>query len=181
MVAVIIAWIAYCFLFVRFIFNGFRIGDFITTVLIVAVLFILLVLWTLHKLTEPAKRRIRAAAPAAAPAADDSGTIIFRVAGTTFDNEDGTSRQDLLRGFRSQDPEDLDVTFEETDHADEQAIAVLVNDQQVGFVPKSRIPQVTEARKHVATCYVSGVRIIGGGTDPEGNPLAFGCEITLEY
>ena len=68
MVAVIIAWIAYCFLFVQFLFNGFRIGDFITTVLIVAVLFILLVLWTIHKLTEPAKRRIRAAAPAPAPA-----------------------------------------------------------------------------------------------------------------
>ena len=181
MITVFIGWVVYCFLFIRVVFHGLRIGSFFLTVLILCALFLLLVFWSVRRLFRPSAHTRQAFAPAPSPAADDSGSIVFRVAGTTFDNDDGTSRQDLLRGFRYEDPEDLIVTFEETEYAGELAFAVLINDQQVGNVPKSMIARVATAREHTATCYVSGVRIIGGGTDPEGNPLFFGCEITLEY
>lgn len=195
MITVAIAWVAYCFLFVQFLFHGFRIGDFITTLLIVSVLFILLFLWTVHKLTEPSKRARRAtatgqaaggSAPKPVPAAD-SGSITFRVAGTTFDNEDGTSRQEILRHMKfgdepwADDPEDLVVTIEEETFDGELALPVFINDYQVGYVPKNLIQKVERARQNVATCYVSDVKITGGGTASDGRELSYGCSITLEH
>ena len=195
MVSVAIAWVAYCVLFVQFLFHGFRIRDFITTILIVGVLFILLVLWTVHKLTEPSKRARKAAAArqaAGSPApssgsAAGSGSVTFRVAGTTFENDDGTSRQDILRHMKfgdapwAEDPEDLMVTIEEETYEGEPAFAVFINDYQVGFVPKNYIQKVETARQNVASCFVSDVKITGGGTAEDGRKLSYGCSITLEY
>lgn len=195
MVPVVLAWIAYLGVFVQFLFGGLRIRNFFTTVLIVGVLFIVLFLWTLHKLTEPSKRARRAAAarqtagssaPAPAPAAD-SGSVTFRVAGTTFDNDDGTSRQEILRHMKfgdppwADDPEDLAVTIEEETFDGELALPVFINDYQVGYVPKNLIQKVQRARQSVATCYVSDVKITGGGTAADGRELSYGCSITLEY
>ena len=195
MFPVVLAWIAYLGVFVQFLFGGLRIRNFFTTVLIIGVLFIVLFLWTLHQITEPSKRARKAAAarqaagssaPAPAPAAD-SGSVTFRVAGTTFDNSDGTSRQDILRHMKfgdppwADDPEDLAVTIEEETFDGELALAVFINDYQVGFVPKNYIQKVEQARKSVATCYVSDVKITGGGTAADGRELSYGCSITLEY
>lgn len=195
MVPVVLAWAAYCIFFVQFLFHGFRIRDFITTILIIGVLFILLVLWTVHKLTEPSKRaRMAAAARQAAgsPApssgsAAGSGSVTFRVAGTTFENDDGTSRQDILRHMKfgdspwAEDPEDLMVTIEEETYEGELAFAVFINDYQVGFVPKNYIKKVETARQNIATCFVSDVKITGGGISEDGRKLSYGCTITLEY
>ena len=172
------------------------IGGFFLSLVIVVILFFVLSFWTYHRLIAPKKAQRAAAqrAAAARPTADratvaaaDSGSITFRVAGVTFENDDGESRQDILRHLKfgdapyADDPDDLDGQLEETSYDSELAIAVLVNGYQVGFVPKSNIPRVSKALKNVATCYVSDVKIIGGGNDPEGNPLNYGCEITLEY
>lgn len=196
MVPVVIAWLAYFYFFYQFLFNGFRISNFITTLLIISGLFIALVLWTVHRITEPSKKKKQAAARAAAArlaadratvAAADSGSITFRVAGVTFENNDGTSRQEILRHLKfgdapwADDPEDLTATLEETEYEGEQAFAVFVNGYQVGNVPKASIRKVAVAQEHVATCYVSAVRILGGGMDQDGRELSYGCEITLEY
>ena len=194
MIPVALAWIAYIVLFTRFLFHGFRIVDFITTLLIIGVLFILLFLWTIHRLVTPSKRARQAAArqapvSSAAPSgsAADSGSVTFRVAGTTFDNDDGSSRQEILRHLKfgdepwAEDPEDLTVSIEEETYQGELAFSVLVNGYQVGFVPKSQIRKVENARRHIASCYVSDVRITGGGRTDDGRELSYGCTITLEY
>lgn len=195
MIPVILAWVAYCALFVRFLLHGLRIGNFITTALIIGALFILLVLWTVHHITKPSERVQQAAdalkasgssAPAPVPAAD-SGSVSFRVAGTTFDNSDGTSRQEILRHMKFGDPpwadnpEDLLVTIEEEDYEGNLAFAVLINGYQIGFVPKSHIRQVEKAQQNISTCYVSDVKITGGGTAEDGRELYYGCKITLDY
>lgn len=197
MVPVIICWIVYLFFFARFIFFGLRINNsFLLTLAVLAVLMIALVLWTVHRVTEPSKRKKQAAAAQAAArlavdravaSAADSGTITFRVAGVTFKNEDGKSRQDILRHMKfgdkpyADDPEDLTGTIEETTFEGEQAFEVYVNGYLVGHVPKSLVRKVAKAKEHVATCYVSDVTVIGGGTDEDGNRISYGCEITLEY
>ena len=194
MLAVIIAWVAYMYAFIRFLFHGLRIGGFFTTVLLLAAGFLSLVFWTFRVLSRPSKKQAQAAARllkvparAPAPAAEDSGSVTFRVAGTTFENEDGTSRQDILRHLKFGDapwadgPEDLTATLEETEYEGEQAFAVFVNGYQVGNVPKASVRKVAVAQEHVATCYVSAVRILGGGRDQDGRDLSYGCEITLEY
>jgi len=186
MLAVFVAWVAYIFLFIQFIFHDFRIGSFLTTAVVFGVAFFVLIFWTLHHLTHPRKFIQQPAVPqeapaAPAPAADDSGTITFRVAGVTFENDDGESRQDILQDLRGEDPDDLVAELQATEYNGEPAVAVLVNGRQVGNVPKKLVREVSAAMEHVATCYISGVRIIGGGEDREGNQLSFGCEITLEY
>ena len=186
MFLILIAWFAYAYLIVRCVFHGLSFGGFLQTVAILAILFIVLMVWSVRRMLRPAARQQQAAPrPAAprpaAPAGTDSGSITFRVAGTTFDNDDGTSRQEILRHLKFGDepwadgPEDLTGTLEETDYNGETAFAVLVNGYQVGNVPRANIKQVAAALEHVSTCYVSSVRILGG------RDLSYGCEITLEY
>ena len=196
MIPVVIAWIVYAIFFCQFLFHGLRIGSFLSTVAIVGFLFIVLVLWSVHKLAQPGKKMKQAAARAVADrqataravsSLADSGTVSVRVAGVTFDNEDGTSRQDILRHLRfgdspwADDPDDLVATLEETTFDGALAFAVLVNGYQVGFVPKASVSKVAEAQQHPATCFVSSVRITGGGMSEDGARLSYGCEITLEY
>ena len=192
---IFISWIAWVALFVSFIFHGFRISNFFLTLLLIGLSFIVLVLFTVHQLTEPSKRARKAAAArqaAGSPApssgsAAGSGSVTFRVAGTTFENDDGTSRQDILRNMKfgdapwAEDPEDLMVTIEEETYEGELAFAVFINDYQVGFVPKNCIQKVETARQNVASCFVSDVKITGGGTAEDGWKLSYGCTITLEY
>lgn len=187
MFLILIAWFAYVYLIDRCVFHGLSFGGFLQTVAVLAILFIVLMVWSVRRMLRPAAGKQQAAPRPAAPAGTDSGSITFRVAGTTFDNDDGTSRQEILRHLKFGDepwadgPEDLNAELEETEYNGETAFAVLINGYQVGNVPRANIPQVITAREHVATCYVSSVRILGGGTGSDGKPLSYGCEITLEY
>ena len=192
MIAVILAWIAYLYFFVQFLFHGFRIGGFLSTAGIGALLFIVLIVWTVRQLSKPGKKAMQAAAnrqaaARAAVAREDSGSVSFRVAGVSFENEDGSSRQEILRHLKfgdspwADDPDDLTASLEETVFDGDLAFAVFINGYQVGFVPKASIRKVSEAQQHVSTCYVSSVRITGGGSGSDGRDLSYGCEITLEY
>lgn len=187
MALVILLWIAYVYLVDRCIFHGLSFGGFLQTVAVLAILFVVLIVWSVKRMIRPAVRPQQAAQRPAAPAASDSGSVTFRVAGTSYDNEDGESRQEILRHLKFGDapwadgPEDLTAELEETEYNGETAFAVMVNGYQVGNVPRANIRQVITAREHVATCYVSSVRILGGGTDSDGKQLNYGCEITLEY
>ena len=196
MLIVLLVWAAYLFLGFQIITHKIVIAGFTTSLIGLGVVFFVLVFWSIHHLTTPKKAQREAAqrATAARLAADratvtaaDSGSITFRVAGVTFENDDGTSRQDILRHLKfgdapwADDPEDLTATIDETTFEGEQAFEVLINGYQVGFVPKTSIRKVAAARDHVGTCFVSDVKVIGGGTGSDGQPISYGCEITLEY
>jgi len=188
LVVVFLSVAAYLFLLFRILFHGFRILSSPALTIVLLTLALALVIWAyVNKLRRQSDAMAGSLSGSGGAAVEDSGSFSFRVAGTTFSNEDGENRQDILRHLKfgdapwADDPEDLLATFEETSIDGRQAFAVLVNGYQVGFVPKSMVPRVAAAREHVATCFVSSVRIIGGGTDPEGNPLNYGCEITLDF
>ena len=196
MVPVLIGWAAYIYFFIQVFTHRLKIGGFLQSALILGVLFIVLILWTVHRMIQPSRKQKQAAAQMSAArvaagratvAAADSGSVTFRVAGTTFENDDGTSRQEILQHLKfgdapwADDPDDLTAELEETEYQGETAFNVLVNGYQVGCVPQTSIRQVITAQQHVATCYVSSVRILGGGTGADGRKLSYGCEITLEY
>ena len=193
---IILAWCTYLFLFFQVVNHRIVIGGFFLSLVIVVILFFVLSFWTYHRLIAPKKAQRAAAqrAAAARPTADQatvtaahSGSITFRVSGVTFKNSDGKKRQDILRHMKfgdepyADDPDDLCGELEETEYNGELAIAVIVNGYQVGFVPKSNISRVHKAMNGADSCAVSEVRITGGGNDQEGNPLNYGCEITLDY
>ena len=181
------------FTFIAFLFSATWISEHKTEFFLIVAAIIFLIIFFIvrrHKRIKAYRAAMAAAnnrqepAPASSPenTVDDSGSITFRVAGVTFDNDDGTNRQDILRDLKdSDDKNNLDIELEESEYDNDLAIAVFANGNQIGFVPKSKIYSVQNAQKHTATCYVSEARIIGGGTNDEGERLSYGCEITLEY
>lgn len=60
----------------------------------------------------------------------------IKVAGVTFNNEDGTSRQELLaligRGFRT-------AKLKQTEYEGERAVEVRINGKMVGYVPRTQL------------------------------------------
>lgn len=193
MFLVLIAIGAYIYLAFQVLFHGLRFGSFMTSVGIMAVLFIVLIVWSVHHLLTPTKKQKKAMqqlaqrvqaqpqapAPAAAPiAADPIHHITFRVAGVTFDNEDGTSRQCNLADLKFEEPSGPeDVTFRETTYKGDPAIEVYISNKQVGYVPKTTIPTMLEALSS-SSWTVDDLRIIGGGKTEDGRRLSYGAEIT---
>lgn len=113
-------------------------------------------------------------------------TIEFNVAGVSYKNDDGTSRQDILRALRFGDEPyasasgDMDVDIEETTYNEETAFEVHINGYLVGFVPKAKVSQVKKAMD-TFTCTADSARIIGGGKNENGEDRSFGCVVTLTY
>ena len=90
----------------------------------------------------------------------------YRIVGTSFKNDDGTSRQSIIwdmdhkmSPFRNE----VVIRLEKYKYEDEDAIKVLANDQQVGHISRE------DARYHVLPKWdryagVSGYTILGGGS-----------------
>lgn len=191
MLAVILVLLGYVYLTLRILFYGLRIINFTVSLAVIAVGFIVIPFWIVHHLTKP---RRRAAAPAqqpapapAKPAASPAmRECTFRVAGVTFENDDGTSRQEILRHLKFRDEPyaepDTDLTLDlvETTFEDELAIEVRLNDYQIGFVPRNKISQVKAALDSCAWS-ADEYSIYGGLKDEDGSRHPFGCEITISW
>jgi len=118
---------------------------------------------------------------ASAPADDVKPEFLFekiRVAGVTFDNDDGKSRQLMLRKIKFRDApyaDGLELGVEYYEYNGSPAYKVTVNGDTVGNVPADKVEYVDSlisASKVVGVTYIS----VYGGTD--GKP--FGAEITLK-
>lgn len=195
---ILLAWVVYVHFFLRIFFSDFRIGNFFITLLLFGVLLVLLIYWSIRVLTTPkAPRRAGSSGssssgqtdPQAVPAAQAPAYhyLTFRVAGTSFKNSDGSSRQDILRHLKfgdspwADDPNRLTVTIDETSFDGQLALAVSLNGYQVGFVPKKDIATVEEVWQSSEKFRIVDVKIIGGGKTPEGDPISYGCEIKIRY
>ena len=82
---------------------------------------------------------------AAAKAEWDSkhGRIITSIAGVTFNNEDGTSRQKILRDVKSY-LSDAELTLQEYQFNGKPAIHVYLDDQCIGDIPKAHVKEVLD-------------------------------------
>ena len=198
MFAVLIVVAAYLYFVDQVIFHGFRIHNFITSIAIAAVGFFVIVFWSLHRLSTP-KQNPRRQAPirqtTAAPARQAAATpdpcdtvkaISFKVAGVTYDNDDGSSRQEILKHLFFHDApyadagEEYDTEIVESFFDGEPALEVHINGYQVGFVPKSQIRAVQRAMSAVASWSITETKIYGGRTK-DGEQHSWGCAITGTY
>lgn len=103
------------------------------------------------------------------------------LAGVTYQNDDGTDRQLLLRRLHFHDTPfdgDVDVSVKECRFNDEIAFAVLANDLQLGFIPKSQIAYVSDNFDRIIE--VTKIKVYGGGRDKSGNTISYGASITLK-
>lgn len=92
-----------------------------------------------------AKREAEREAEAARRAAweEAHGRIKTAIAGVTFKNEDGASRQALLKDLKASGGFDAELHLEEYEYKGAPAIRVTVDGEQIGNIPKSRVAEVS--------------------------------------
>ena len=189
---VIIVWLAYVYFVSQVLFNGLRIVNFPVSLGICIVGFFVMAVWGVYHVTRPRRRPAASetqAQPAAAPAAapvNPLHSVSFKVAGVSYDNDDGTSRQEILRHLKFRDEpyaspdEDLMLDFIKTEFDGQLAIEVQINGYQVGFVPRAYIKQVEAAIDSFAWS-VDDYAIYGGNIGDDGEKHNYGCNISISW
>lgn len=100
--------------------------------------------------------------PTISPDAPKTYTRRIKVAGVTFNNDDGTSRQEILQKIKEKKApfnKQLNVSVESTEYNGEFAMKVFVNSHLVGWVPKDMLGFIKENKDRItgiSDFYVSG-------------------------
>lgn len=110
--------------------------------------------------------------------------VNFRISGVTYNNDDGTSRQELLRRIKFSEPpfengDSLDVSLKPSTFNGSPCIECRVNGILIGHVPKDKVESVAQAIEKEGAC-VSGFRITGGG-EIHGKAINYGVEMAVRY
>lgn len=109
--------------------------------------------------------------------------ITYRIAGVTFNNEDGSNRQNILRHIKFRDPpfdsETFNIIFDEYEYDGEPAIRVIIQGVTIGNLPKEDVG--TFLTKKNAFNAVTDLTIVGGGLDDSGMRLSYGARIIVRY
>ncbi len=106
------------------------------------------------------------------------GKIETTVAGVTFDNEDGTSRQRILKKFLRDNGYDAgeEATLQQYEYNGKPAVYVLLQGQIIGNVPKTHTAEVIRIidRVEFAAVHVRRFR------SDEGEQI-YNADLTIEY
>lgn len=106
---------------------------------------------------------------------------IFReihVVGVTYQNEDGSDRQKILRSFALGHERIDTIMFNEYQYNNEPALYVLVNDKIVGNVPANLVQDLLEISTKDFT--ITNYEITGGrGKDSHGVKIPYGMRINV--
>jgi hypothetical protein len=101
-----------------------------------------------------------------------------RVKGVTFDNPDGSSRQDIVKSCRPS--EDLILVREPNNKHDPDAMAVYDSGgRQLGYYPAGE----SELARHIdrgGACAAEVVEVIGGSEDEDESEKHYGCVIEIK-
>ena len=84
------------------------------------------------------------------------GTIDCSVSGVTFDNDDGSDRQKILRALLNDPEEDSpDVTFVQYTYKKKPALYVMCGDKCVGNVPAEYVEDVLPILDRIELAYIT--------------------------
>ena len=107
----------------------------------------------------------------------------FRLAGVSFKNSDGKSRQTLLRKMKFRDPpfdgDSWDINLRQYEFEDEDAVGVYVNGYMIGNVPRENISYVVLNWDRFDA--VTSFEVIGGGKTANGEDLKYGAEVYIRF
>lgn len=124
-----------------------------------------------------------AAAPEAAPATDASPYVrrAYKLTGVTFKNEDGSSRQSVLRKLKFNDPpfdEGAELELSRYEWESKPALAVLANGLQIGNIPANDVDFLIENWGRIIG--FTNCHVYGGGRGEDGEQKSFGVEVVLQ-
>jgi hypothetical protein len=104
--------------------------------------------------------------------------LVFSVAGVTFKNEDGKSRQAILKRKMKEDEDGVViVSLGKYDYEGKPAVAVYIDDEQVGVVPNSDLPEVLS----IMDKKVTGLHANIEAFDNEDDKKVYRCDIAAHY
>lgn len=105
----------------------------------------------------------------------------FKVKGVTFQNDDGTDRQTILRHLKFMDPpyipegqQTAALGFEPFTFEGSPALRITVNGYCIGTVPRENVQEVSDILRRPD---MSAAYNIYGGRDGH----SYGCEVSLRY
>ena len=102
----------------------------------------------------------------------------IHVVGVTYQNEDGSDRQKILRSFALGHERIDTIMFNEYQYNNEPALYVLVNDKIVGNVPANLVQDLLEISTKDFT--ITNYEITGGrGKDSHGVKIPYGMKINV--
>lgn len=105
------------------------------------------------------------------------GRIITKVSGVTFDNEDGSSRQRILKAAFGEESCGS-VVLELYDYKGQDAIAVYYDDEQVGTIPKSQVEKVKAVMDKISAGHLTVERF---RPDEDDGEYIYRADLTLVY
>ena len=137
------------------------------------------------ELQEKARQREEADAEAKRKAAWEAahGVITTRLAGVTFDNEDGSSRQRALQGALA-DECTGDVELELYDWKGQDAVRVLYDGVCVGNIPRDRVAEVAAVMDRITAGSLSVNRFTPEDEDDETSRrggVIYRADLTIVY
>jgi hypothetical protein len=106
----------------------------------------------------------------------------IKVAGVTFKNDKGVTRQTLLKKIKEHSaPFDkyLEISLNQYDFEGELAYSVCVNDRQIGNVPKSQVQYLYDNIERFVA--ITGINVYGGYRDENGYFKSYGAAITVKF
>lgn len=109
----------------------------------------------------------------------DDDELEFKVVGVTFNNDDGTSRQEILRKIKGKEPPfngSVRYTLRVYTYEGKPAVAVEANGVTIGNVPKDKSAYVAEQIRNIQSV---SVEVYGGGTKKNGEKKNFGASASL--
>lgn len=108
------------------------------------------------------------------------GSLWTNVAGVTFKNPDGSSRQQILADLMESGG-DAEVTLEEFYYKGTQAVRVLVDGRCIGNIPKHRVQDVREVLDRIVTAELNVETFEPDDADPDGPTEIYRADLYLVY
>lgn len=111
------------------------------------------------------------------------GTITTRVAGVTFDNDDGTSRQRILKAAMA-DECCGSIELENYTHNGADAILVSYEGEGIGNIPKNRVAEVLAVMDQITGASLNVERFVPDDEDGEARSLGgviYRADLTIVY
>lgn len=106
----------------------------------------------------------------------------IKVAGVTFKNDKGPTRQTILRKIHFNDKpfdEYVELGLREYEFDGKPAFGVYANNMQIGNIPADYVQFIIDNdARYEGIC---GINVYGGGRDENGYSISYGCKITLKY
>lgn len=107
--------------------------------------------------------------------------VQIKVAGVTFKNEKGVTRQTILRKINFHDnpfDEYIELELRCYEYEGKPAYGVYANGLQIGNIPADNVQFISDNWERIDS--VSAINVYGGGRNSEGYAISYGCEITLK-